>query len=269
MLRDGERLEKTCHFRPERTIILAYSQRRIFMGLKNIINAVVKEGEHVVGAVENAADNATNKAKDVANEVTDKGRKAGDAVAGEINKARGIVSGDVSGFTKPSATYAERHLTEDEKNLARKVFKETLPYGSIYLSNGLGFGRRAYTIPHPLHIGSYVIHVGKDIFKDATDSSNLMFEQTGDAVFIHELTHVWQGVNRSFAFAYIFDSLYHQARDGSKAYDVDAADIGKKNWHDFNAEQQGQIVEGWYVAGMSERDPAFKYIRDNIRTRSP
>src|SRR5690242_913910 len=190
------------------------------MGLiKNIINAAVNEGEHVVDAAENVADKATDKAKDVVDEVADQGRKAGDAVASEINKVRGIASGDVSGFTKPNV-YAERHLTEDEKNLARKVFAETLPYGSIYLSNGLGLGRRAYTIPHPLHIGSYVIHVGKDIFKDATDSSNVMFGQTGDAILIHELTHVWQGVNRSFAFAYIFDSLYHQAKDGSKAYDV-------------------------------------------------
>lgn len=237
--------------------------------IKNIVNAVVNEGEHMVDAVENAADTVTDKAKDVVDEVADKGRQAGDAVADEINKVRGIVSGDVSAFTGPSAPYAERHLTEDEKSLARKVFEETLPYGSIYLSNGLGFGRRAYTIPHPLHIGSYLIHVGKDIFKDATDSSNVMFDQTGDAIFIHELTHVWQGVNRSFPFAYIFDSLYHQAKDGSKAYDVNKEDIGKKNWRDFNAEQQGQIVEGWYVSAMSETDPAFRYIRDNIRTRTP
>jgi hypothetical protein len=237
--------------------------------LKNIVNAVKNEGGQVVDAVENAADKATDKAKDVVDEVADQGRKAGDAVASEINKVRGIASGDVSGFTKPNAPYAERLLTEDEKNLARKVFEETLPYGTIYLSNGLGLGRRAYTIPHPLHIGSYVIHVGKDIFKDATDSSNVMFNQTGDAIFIHELTHVWQGVNRSFAFSYIFDSLYHQAKDRSKAYNVNAADIGTKKWKDFNAEQQGQIVEAWYVAGMLETDPAFTYIRDNIRTRTP
>ena len=245
--------------------------------IKNIVNAAANEGEHlvdegkqVVDAVENTAENVTDKAKDVVDHIADKGRAAGDAVAGEINRVRGIVSGDVSGFTKPSAPYAERLLTEDEKNLARRVFEETLPYGSIYLSNGLGLGRRAYTIPHPLHIGSYVIHVGKDIFKDATDPSNMMFDQTGDAVFIHELTHVWQGVNRPWAFGYIVDSLYHRARDGEEAaYHVDPADIGTKNWGDFNAEQQGQIVEGWYVGGMSITDPAFRYIRDNIRTRTP
>ena len=240
------------------------------MGLiKNIVDAVKNEGEHVVDAVENVTDKATDKAKDVVDEVADTGRKAGDVIASDINKVRGIVSGDVSGFTKPSAPYAERHLTEDEKKLARKVFEETLPYLSIYLSNGLGFGRRAYTIPHPLHIGSYVIHVGKDIFKDATDSSNMMFNQTGDAVFIHELTHVWQGVNQHWAFGFVFDSVYHQVKDGKHAYDVDAADIGTKDWGDFNAEQQGQIVEGWYVNGMLEADPAFRYIRDNIRTRTP
>jgi hypothetical protein len=239
------------------------------MGLKNIVDAVVKEGGQVVDAVENVADKATDKAKDVVDEVADTGRKAGDVVASDINKARGIISGDVSGFTKPSAPYAERLLTDDEKNLARQVFEETLPYGSIYLSNGLGLQRRAYTIPHPLHIGSYVIHIGKDIYKDATDSSNVMFDQTGDAIFIHELTHVWQGVNQRWAFGYIFNSLYHQAKDRKHAYDVKASDIGTKDWKYFNAEQQGQIVEAWYVAGMLEADPAFKYIRDNIRTRTP
>ena len=80
--------------------------------------------------------------------------KAEQAVSDELKKVRGIASGDIDELIRSSASYAERLLTDAEKNLARKVFEETLPYGAIYLSNGRGLGQRAYTIPHPLHIGS-------------------------------------------------------------------------------------------------------------------
>lgn len=252
--------------------------------LKDVVKAVVNEGEKGVEAIADAAqdgkDAVVNTTKDVVNEVVDEGHKVADKIAAEgrraeetiaddLGKARGILSGGIAGIAKPGPAYKERLLTNAEKDLARTVFEETLPYGTIYLSNGLGLGHRAYTIPHPLHIGSYVIHIGPEIFPDATDSSKVMFDQTGDAVFIHELTHVWQGVNRATAFNYIVDSVYHQLRDKDHAYDLNNADIGTKAWGKFNAEQQAQIVENWYVAGRSEGDAAFRYIRDNIRTRTP
>lgn len=193
-----------------------------------------------------------------------KGEQAVDKVG---DAARGIISGDIDGFVHPSAPYAERLLTDAEKDLARQVFEETLPYGAIYLSNGLGLERRAYTIPHPLHLGSYVIHIGDETFPDATNSSIIVLGQTADSVFIHELTHVWQGVNRRHAFDYILDSVYNQVRFGKHAYDLNQDDVGKKGWGEFNAEQQAMIVENWYVGGMSESDNAFTYIKDNIRAR--
>jgi hypothetical protein len=243
------------------------------MGLLDKVKALANKGEQAVDKIVNATEEATttvvSKAEDAVKEVVQDSRKGADAVADELRRARGIISGNADGFVRASSTYAERLLTDAEKNLARKVFVETLPYGSIYLSNGRGLGQRAYTIPHPLHIGSFVIHIGPDIFRDATDSSNVMFNQTGDAVFIHELTHVWQGANRSTAFDYIVDSLYNQIHSGSHAYDLDPGDVGKKSWGEFNAEQQAMIVQNWYGGGMSESDDAFTYIKDNIRARNP
>ena len=195
--------------------------------------------------------------------------KAEKAVSDELKKVRGIASGDIDELIRSSASYAERLLTDAEKNLARQVFEETLPYGAIYLSNGLGLKRRAYTIPHPLHLGSYVIHIGEETFPDATNSSIVVLGQSADAVFIHELTHVWQGANRRHALDYIFDSVYHQIREGSHAYDLNQAEVGKKSWGEFNAEQQAMIVENWYAAGMSQSDAAFTYIKNNIRARNP
>ena len=243
------------------------------MGLLDKAKALADKGEQAVEKVVNATEEATktvvSKTQDAVDEVVREGRKGADAVAGEMNRARGIISGNADGFVHPSSPYAERLLTDAEKDLARQVFEETLPYGAIYLSNGLGLGRRAYTIPHPLHLGSYVIHIGEETFPDATNSSIMVLGQTADAVFIHELTHVWQGANRRTALDYIFDSVYHQVREGSHAYDLNQDEVGKKSWGEFNAEQQAMIVENWYVAGMSEIDEAFVYIKDNIRARNP
>ena len=254
------------------------------MGLLDKAKALANKGEQAVEKVVNATQEATkaavSEAKDATNEIISEGRKgaadiaAGErkvagAVADELQRARGIITGNADGFIRAAPTYAERLLTDAEKNLARTVFEETVPYEKVYLSNGRGLGKRAYTIPHPLHLGSFVIHIGPDIFRDATDPSNIMFDQTGDSVFIHEMTHVWQGVNRSTAFDYIVDSLYNQIHSGSHAYDLDQAEVGTKRWDKFNAEQQAMIVQNWYVGGRLESDAAFIYIRDNIRARNP
>jgi hypothetical protein len=243
------------------------------MGLLDKLKTAVDKGEQaiekIVTATEEATTTVVNKAEDAVGEVAQEGRKGTHVVADELNKARGIVSGSIDGFTQQSPPYAERFLTDAEKNLARKVFEETLPYGAIYLSNGLGLEHRPYTIPHPLHLGSYVIHIGRDAFADATNSAVIVLGQTVDAVFIHELTHVWQGTNRRHAFDYILDSVYNQIRFGSEAYNLNQNDVGKKKWSEFNAEQQAMIVENWYSGGMSESDDAFTYINDNVRARTP
>jgi hypothetical protein len=198
-------------------------------------------------------------------QVAAEGRRAADAIAAELRRARDNINQAGAGLGTPPPLYRERLLTDDEKNLARAVFEKTLPYGAIYLSNGVGLGGRAYTIPHPAHVGSYVIHIGPAIFKDATDSSVVEWSQPGDAVFIHELTHVWQGVHRKTPFDYMVDSVYNQIRYGASAYEVKDSDIGTKKWSDFTAEQQAMIVEDWYIDGSSTTDKRFKYITENIR----
>jgi hypothetical protein len=243
------------------------------MGLLDKVKALANQGEQAVEKIVDAAAESTktvvDKAENVVDEVVEEGRKGAGFVGEELHKARGIASGGIDGFAHASPTYAERFLTDAEKDLARTVFEETLPYGAIYLSNGLGLQSRAYTIPHPLHLGSYVVHIGPDAFPDATNSAVILLGQTADAVFIHELTHVWQGVSRRHAFDYILDSVYNQIRFGNDAYDLNQADVGKKKWSEFNAEQQAMIVENWYAGGMVESDDAFSYIKNNIRARTP
>jgi hypothetical protein len=148
----------------------------------------------------------------------------------------------------------QRLLTPIEIDLAKKVFGDSLPYGAIYLSDALGLQRRAYTIPHPAKIGSYLINIGPDGFADASTAAN-------DDTLIHELSHVWQGVHRAHPLDYVFDSIHNQARLGSDAYDY----VAGADWNSYGAEQQAKIVADWYQLGMSEADSRFRYIRDNIR----
>ena len=120
-----------------------------------------------------------------------------------------------------------------------------------------------------------------------------------EATLIHELVHVWQGENGAFPHAYMGQSAVAQLGSGvadivksgkwkgwaahrSTAYVFTAADIGK-NWNEFNVEQQGNLVESWFMSeavrqrfsyefgpgvgggGRSEQDPRWPYIRDVIQ----
>lgn len=222
-----------------------------------VVKDVKKEGEKAVKTVKDTADDAADAAKKAANAVA--------TGAGKVVSAGAAGVKSVGGGLKDAVIHAERLLTEKEKRLAKKVFADSLPYGDIYLSDGLGFGERQYTIPRPLHPGTYLIHIGPKIFPDATKSSVVDNGQTGDAIFIHELTHVWQSVHRKNPLDYIGDSLSNQLRYKADAYTYDSSKVGKAKWDSFNAEQQASIVEDWYVGGMKETSKAFVYIRDNIR----
>ena len=174
---------------------------------------------------------------------------------------------------------ANRLLTNGEISWARMVFQATLPYERIYISDAIGLGNRAFTIPAP-SVGQvaastiatslfgplatpfitatpaafYIINFGTSGFANAGSLANL-------PTFIHELTHVWQSYQQTFANAYIFNSLWHQAVSGNNAYSYNLG----QSWNNYNVEQQASIVEHWFSSGMSSSNPRFTYIRNNIR----
>src|SRR5215475_8717435 len=67
-----------------------------------------------------------------------------------------------------------RYLTEGEKRIALPVFKLTIPYEKILISDGLGAGSHEFTMPTriPMTVlfnvssddGKYVIHAGDGYF---------------------------------------------------------------------------------------------------------
>ena len=179
---------------------------------------------------------------------------------------------------------SSRLLSRGEISWARLVFRETLPYSRIYISDVIGLNNRPYTVPTPsagqLAVSTvatslfgplatpfitatppafYLINFGNSGYFNAGSFENL-------PTFIHELTHVWQSYHQTFPNAYIFNSLLHQAvSSGGGAYSYN---LGQP-WNNYNVEQQASIVEHWFSSGMSSSNPRFTYIQRNIRAGRP
>jgi hypothetical protein len=176
-----------------------------------------------------------------------------------------------------------RFLTNAEILLARTVFQTTLPYNQITISDAIGLGNRAFTVPMynagqaaamafgtlllgPLATNfvlmrpsSYQINFGASGFANSMTSANL-------PTFIHELTHVWQSFNQIIPTSYIFNSLWHQTISGGSAYSYSPGQA----WASYNVEQQASLVQDWFRSdGMSLSSPRFTYIRNNIRAGRP
>ncbi|HEY0323167.1 MAG TPA: hypothetical protein VGC66_19575 [Pyrinomonadaceae bacterium] len=165
-----------------------------------------------------------------------------------------------------------RLLNQDEEALARQVFQDQLPYGRISIANFYLPGNEAHKTAVTVASGTalipiksltdYTIYFGPDVFRDGAH----LFKRN---TFIHELTHVWQGHHGTFSWDYMVESMIAQGRaliqhrDRNKAYEYDLANL--QPWDSYNVEQQAIIVEGWFENGMSESDPRYVYIRDNIR----
>ena len=189
-----------------------------------------------------------------------------------------------------------RPLTAAERAFAHVVFLDSVNYDAVSISS-VSPGSQVVTTHFN---GAFTIHWVRG-FHD------IMGDEGRKATFIHEMTHVWQGCNNGrWSGTYQVKSVVAQTNAGirdiiatgdysgaisnwnehrSTAYLLDARSFGKP-WGTFNVEQQGMIVETWYIdealrrrrgddgpgvtgAGMSPYDARFPYIRDVIRRRNP
>ena len=160
-----------------------------------------------------------------------------------------------------------RTLSISEKNLAKSVFRNTINYDMVRITNTLGGGGRPWTTNTP---PLYSINVGSDYPNMTTSNERKL-------LLIHELTHVWQGQH---LVPFMLNSAAHQSLsaihnggDVNKAYSYT---VGKP-WNKYNVEQQASIVEHWFMpanlcfdngpcgGGMKTTDSRYRYIRDHIR----
>jgi hypothetical protein len=187
----------------------------------------------------------------------------------------------------------KRPLLAQEVALARSVFRNSIPYHRVLVSDWR-IGNTAVTLAGLNLADRRFLYrlCWPEGFRE------IMRFPGRRATLIHELTHVWQGHHGTWPTFYMGQSITDQLTEGvrdiirkgeyrrwdehrSGAYTLHADDWGKP-WSSFGVEQQASIVESWYMreslrrrgfdfgpgvtgGNASELDPRFPYIRDVIR----
>jgi hypothetical protein len=128
-----------------------------------------------------------------------------------------------------------RTLTPGERALTREVFAGAIDLARLRLF-AIPLWRRAF-VPN----GGWIVWPGHAAPQD------FAAVPLGDqAVFVHELTHVWQaqcGVNLILGKV--------RAGDGAQAYDYDLSETG--DFRSLNIEQQAMVVQDAFLAARGVR----------------
>jgi type VI secretion system secreted protein VgrG len=153
-----------------------------------------------------------------------------------------------------------RFLSNAEIAMAKEVFGSSLPaWERILITDALGIGDRPFTV-HPSLL--YVLNLGPDIYPDAT-LDNYFGDDKYKAIFIHEMTHVWQYYHD---YNVVTGAAWAQSWFG-KGYDytIDPSD----SWDDFNIEQQAHLVQKWFDdLNKSQTADEFVFIDKIIRAET-
>jgi len=194
-----------------------------------------------------------------------------------------FVSVVTAGSAAANVLVKHRSLRAGEIKLARQVFGNTIPYHRVVLTNLHSNDDRAFTIPNIdgdilVNLGPAYEHPAEFPRTDAEKRHASNYPTPGQ-LFIHELTHAWQIANSKFIPGLICAGVVNQTRHTilkQKGIYDPGKDFTKK-WSSFNAEQQGTVIDSWFMnakqrdafgldgGGMSERDARFHYVRDTIR----
>ncbi|MDQ0948615.1 hypothetical protein QFZ24_002538 [Streptomyces phaeochromogenes] len=190
-----------------------------------------------------------------------------------------IIPAFVGGALAGEALVDNRRLRPAERALAESVFKNTLPWDRIVLTNLSGQDGQAFVTPSD--DGTILVNLGV-AFEDPLTSVDPPkgYGEPGQ-IFIHELTHAWQIGHKAFPSEYFWKAALDKM-GGSASYRYGPAG---PPWREFGIEAQASIVDQWYagsttksVGGFppnfarskrSEDDPYFRYIADNIRLGEP
>lgn len=185
-----------------------------------------------------------------------------------------IAAGAVAG-TAVDLSIKHRPMTGPERDFGARVFGPTLPIDRIVLTNLLGIGRKAFTMPS---IGNAILvnlgagfdnPVGWAGFGDP----NLPQQRAPGQLFIHELVHAWQIATETFLPGWICEEI-PAVLTGAYQYGPAGPALSE-----FNPEQRAKIVDEWFAGSgnqlkfgrgvENDSNPYFRYIRDNIRNRVP
>lgn len=165
-----------------------------------------------------------------------------------------------------------RRLHDEEMDLARRVFGDTLNFEKIRLTNLLGVGGAPFTFP--TFDDMILINIGEPIIQAADRGTKNGYPVPGQ-LLIHELTHAWQiqhaTLENGFVPGWLCRGADEQIEHGKAAYNI--GEPGP-DWTSFGIEAQAAIVDRWYSGiaegtnppkMMDEDSPLFRYIEGNIR----
>ena len=172
------------------------------------------------------------------------------------------------------ADIRHRPMTDPERNLARRVFGDQLPFDRIVLTDlynpsttsaGTALDRE---FTFPAIDGGIWVNLGKN-FADplGVDANGRSSYQGRGQVLIHELVHAWQIAHVDLVALGCDALLDHNYTYGAERVAAGAA------FEVFGHEEQAAIVDSWFGAFLASgldsaaalRDPRFRYVEHNIR----
>jgi hypothetical protein len=182
----------------------------------------------------------------------------------------GLVPAIVAGAVAVSlADVKHRAMYGWERTFVDRVFQGQIDYNRIVLTNMTRDGGRKFAIPS---VGNTILVNLGDAFDNPTayQAPNTRYTRPGE-LFIHELTHAWQISHGSIVDLICgLSENYDYFRGTDRTADTSWQ---SRSWNGFNNEQQAGIVDDWYADHSSDltgfaalNDPAYRFIRDHIRT---
>lgn len=219
----------------------------------------------------------------------------------------GLLPAIVAGAaTVALADIRHRPMEQFERDFADRVFRGKIDYDKVILTNLSRDGARKFTIPS---VGGAILVNLDDAYDSPVNYFTIDPATPPDApvkypggnypepgsVFIHELTHAWQIKNNTL------DGVIDGLSDSYSYFDgidrtIDTSWAGR-SFRAFDNEQQAHIVDDWYGAFVRREeiaqgkfhyfldeqglpityldgvdalnDPAYPFIRDNIRAGVP
>jgi hypothetical protein len=152
-----------------------------------------------------------------------------------------------------------RLLTREEHDWAEAtVFGGTLPpRDRVVLTDTVGLGGRAFTVPEPG--GTISVNLGPTAFDEPLGQP---------ALLVHELTHVWQLAHVPVQAGWLARAIATQAADvvTHRAYALPFPD---RPFGRLNLEQQASVVERWFDDGAQPDHRYFPFVRDAVRRGRP
>jgi hypothetical protein len=147
----------------------------------------------------------------------------------------------------------KRSLTSGEIAMAQTVFKDAVNYSKVKVHHGgwwlfAGFQNTAVT-PN----GEMYFPESTELYKDDFYNSD---DHRDKALFMHEMTHVWQ---YQLGYPVKKAGLTVSSR-GAEAYRYSLKKNGKLS--DYNMEQQGEIISDYYMISI-EGKPGSVWNRSN------